>query len=65
MGALSIKMYDKFGIILRIETNVNDVSQFKRLREAQGQLRNAPMKKNMYSLFPLTSLPKAANRRIP
>ena len=26
MGALSIKMYDKFGIILRIETTVNDVS---------------------------------------
>lgn len=63
MGALSIKMYDKFGIILRIETTVNDVSQFKRLRDVQGQLKNAPMKKNIYSLFPLASLLKAANRR--
>lgn len=63
MGALSIKMYDKFGIILRIETTVNDVSQLKRLREVQGKLKNAPMKKNIYSLFPLASLLKAANRR--
>ena len=47
MGALSIRMYDKFGIILRIETTVNDVSQFKRLRDVQGQLKNAPMKKNI------------------
>jgi hypothetical protein len=37
--------------------------KFKRLREVQGQLKNAPMKKNIYSLFPLTSLLKAANRR--
>jgi hypothetical protein len=29
MGPVAIKMYDKFGIILRIETTVNDVSFFK------------------------------------
>jgi hypothetical protein len=63
MGALSIKMYDKFGIILRIETTVNDVSQFKRLREVNGHLKTAPMKKSIYSLFPLASLLRAANRR--
>jgi hypothetical protein len=37
--------------------------KFRRLREVQGQLKNAPMKKNIYSLFPLASLLKAANRR--
>jgi hypothetical protein len=33
MGPVAIKMYDKFGIILRIETTVNDVSFFKDYRE--------------------------------
>lgn len=28
MGPAAIKMYDKFGLILRIETTVNDISFF-------------------------------------
>ncbi len=68
MGATSIKMYDKFGIILRIETSTNDVSQFQHLREVQHRdgttsRKVAPMKKNIFSLFPLAGLLKAANRR--
>jgi hypothetical protein len=68
MGASSIKMYDKFGSILRIETTTNDVSEFKHYREVQSRSgdsvhKNAPMKKNIYSLFELTSIFKAANRR--
>lgn len=68
MGAVSIKMYDKFGIVLRIETTTNDVSQFKHYREVQrhdGGKENkvAPMKKNIYSLYFLTQLLKASNRR--
>ncbi len=68
MGKSAIKMYDKFGIMLRIETTVNDVSQFKQYREVQqkdGKLTEkfAPMKKSIYSLFPLSSLLKASNRR--
>ncbi len=35
MGASSIKMYDKFGPVLRIETTTNDVSQFKCFRDVQ------------------------------
>jgi len=30
---VSIKTYDKFGIVLRIETTVNDVSFFKQYRQ--------------------------------
>jgi hypothetical protein len=61
-------MYDKFGLILRIETTVNDVSQFKHYREVEPRSgppteKIAPMKKNIYSLFPLGGLLKAANRR--
>ncbi|AJY75602.1 hypothetical protein [Paenibacillus beijingensis] len=56
MGAVSIKMYDKSGNVLRIETMVNDVSQFKHSREVQQRdgtvtQKVAPMKKNIYSLF--------------
>jgi len=68
MGAVAIKMYDKLGIVLRIETTVNDLSQFKTFREVQQRdgskvLKMAPMKKSIYSLFPLTSILQAANRR--
>jgi len=68
MGATSIKMYDKFGYVLRIETAVNDVSQFKISRDVQQRdgsviRKVAPVKKNIYSLFPLGGLLKASNRR--
>ena len=68
MGASSIKMYDKFGIILRIETTTNNVSEFKQYREVQSRsgepiYKTAPMKKNIYSLFELTAIFKASNRR--
>jgi len=68
MGAVSIKMYDKFGYVLRIETTTNDVSQFKHSREVQQRdgtviQKVAPMKKTIYSLYPLAQILKAANRR--
>jgi len=68
MGAVSIKMYDKFGIVLRIETTVNDVSQFRHYREVQhsdGSKENkiAPMRKSIYSLRSLAQLLKDSNRR--
>jgi len=34
-GSASIKMYDKFGIVLRIETPTNDVSLFKHHRKVE------------------------------
>lgn len=60
MGALSIKMYDKFGIMLRIETTANGSSGSGRCRDTS---RTPPMKKNIYRFFPLALLLKAANRR--
>jgi hypothetical protein len=35
MGPVSIKMYDKFNLILRIETTVNNVAFFKQYRQVQ------------------------------
>ncbi len=68
MGKNSIKIYDKFSKILRIETTTNNVSFFKHYREVEHKdgsktMQFAPLKKNIYSLTLLAVLFKASNRR--
>ena len=68
MGPVSIKMYDKFGLILRIETTVNDLTFFQHYREVEqrdGQRvrKWAEMKKSIYSLTILQERLLAANWR--
>jgi len=68
MGPIAIKMYDKFGFILRIETTVNNVSFFQQYRKVQHRddsttTRWAPMKKTIHSLPALRELLSAANHR--
>lgn len=68
MGPVSLKIYDKFGLILRIETTVNDVSFFRHYREVEHrngarETKWAPMQKTIYSLPALRELLAAANRR--
>jgi hypothetical protein len=68
MGPVSIKMYDKFNIILRIEPTVLDVSFFKQYRQVQHRdgtttTQWAPMKKTIYSLPALQEILLAANQR--
>lgn len=68
MGKTSIKMYDKFGHILRIETTANDVTFFKHYREVihrdgSSTQKEASMKKNIYSLKPLHEIVSASNNR--
>jgi hypothetical protein len=41
-GKCSIKMYDKFGIVLRIETTTNDVSFFKHHRKVEHRKGRRP-----------------------
>ena len=68
-GPASIKMYDKHGFILRVETTVNDVTFFHHHRtveqkDGQRVMKLAPVKKSIYSLAPdLISLLSAANDR--
>jgi hypothetical protein len=67
-GSASIKMYDKFGQILRIETTTNDVSFFKHHRKVehrQGPPTRgcAPVKKSIYSLIDLREILFGCNRR--
>jgi hypothetical protein len=68
MGPVSLKLYDKFGLILRIETTVNDVSFFRHYRQVEHrdgtrETKWAPMQKTIYSLPALRELLAAANRR--
>lgn len=68
MGPAAIKMYDKRGLILRIETTVNDVSFLKHYRKVEhrdgtSEMKTAPLKKTIYSLGPLKQLLGAANAR--
>ncbi len=68
MGPVSLKLYDKFSLILRIETTVNDLTFFKHYREVEHrdgtkETMWAPMQKTIYSLPALRELLEAANRR--
>lgn len=66
--AASIKMYDKLGKVLRIETTVNDVSFFKHHRKVEhrdgtSSVELASLRKNIYSLPVLKTFMAAANSR--
>lgn len=68
MGKTTVKMYDKFGQILRIETTTLDVTSFRHYREVGQQdghktLKNAAMKKTIYSLTELQRVLLGVNRR--
>ena len=68
MGRNSIKMYDKLGLVLRIETTSNDVTFFKHYRRVEHrdgtwEMKNAQVKKSIYSLPAVADLLKATNRR--
>ena len=54
MGDVSIKMYDKFGCVLRIESTCNDISTFRVEREVQhrdgtSDIRKAPLYQQIIS----------------
>lgn len=68
MGPVSIKMYDKFQIILRIEITTYDVSFFSHYRpvnhrDGTTSTQWAPMKKSIYSLPALQEVALAAINR--
>jgi len=67
-GKSSIKIYDKFGLVLRIETTTNDVSAFKHYRLVEHRhgpatRALAPVKKTIYSLNDLRDILRGCNRR--
>src|SRR5580692_6264595 len=67
-GKSSIKIYDKFSLVLRLETTTNDVSAFKHYRKVehrQGPATRAlaPVRKAIYSLKDLREILLSCNRR--
>lgn len=68
MGPVSIKMYDKAGLVLRIETTTNDVTFFQHHRYVEQRNGNrvfklAPLRKTIHNVKDLQELMAAANRR--
>lgn len=68
LGHHSVKMYDKFGRVLRIETTTNDVSFFKHHRKVEHRdgratREQAAVKKSIYSLIDLREILLGCNRR--
>jgi hypothetical protein len=68
LGHSSIKLYDKFSHILRIETTTNDVSFFKHHRKVEHRdgsfsMKDAPVKKTIHSLGIVRELLNASNWR--
>ena len=67
MKSNSIKMYDKFSV-LRIETTINDASEFKIRRHVKHQDGSAsmqwcPMGKSIANLYRYAEVAKASNHR--
>jgi hypothetical protein len=67
-GKSAIKMYDKFTLVLRLETTTNDVSSFKHHRKVEhhkgpATRELAPVKKTIYSLPDLREILLGCNRR--
>lgn len=68
LGPAAIKLYDKGGLIARVETTTNDVSFFKHYRAVEQRdgtrvYKHAPLRKSIYSLHDLRQLLTAANNR--
>ena len=68
MGAASVKVYDKFSRVLRIETTANDVSFFKHHRKVEHRDGHstrelAGLKKSIYSLIDLREILLGCNQR--
>lgn len=68
MGASSVKMYDKYSKVLRIETTTNDTTEFYHYRSVDHRdgtktSKVAPVKKSIYSLKALVDILGGCNNR--
>jgi hypothetical protein len=63
----SIKMYDKQGAVLRVETTLNDVGDWKVFRHREGQtegpLEWLPLRKGLADVYRRAQVSQAANAR--
>jgi hypothetical protein len=67
-GKHSVKMYDKYNRVLRIETTSNNISLFRtrrmvKHRDGSQSMQNASLQKSIYSLPQLFEIMCSSNRR--
>ena len=62
-----LKMYEKFGLVLRIETVINNPREFRvrrwRIRKGRGEMAWCPMNKSVINLYRYREVALAANER--
>ncbi|MAE66558.1 MAG: hypothetical protein CMJ18_19995 [Phycisphaeraceae bacterium] len=62
-----LKMYDKFGLMLRVETVINDPHEFKvrrrRIRNGERRMVWCPMNKGVANLYRYEQVSRTANER--
>lgn len=68
MGSTSVKIYDKFSQVLRIETTTNKTTEFYHYRSVEHRdgtktQKLAPVKKSVYSLKALVPIMLGCNKR--
>ena len=67
LDANSVKMYDKQGSVLRVETTINDAAGFKVFRSSEGKPEKGgkwlPMRKGIADLHRRCEVSHASNRR--
>jgi hypothetical protein len=65
MKSNRLKMYDKAGVVLRLETTINDPTEFRVRRRQQpgGELRWQPLRKGVAWLWRYAEVSRAANGR--
>ncbi len=64
MKSNKLKMYDKAGLVLRIETTINDPKEFRvRRRAAKGQLTWQPLRTGVAWLWRFAEVSRSANGR--
>ncbi len=67
VGANALKLYDKQGSNLRVETTINDPSDFKVFRPKQGEPDGAckwrPMRKNIADIYRRSKISQDSNER--
>jgi hypothetical protein len=67
VGSNSVKMYDKQGSVLRVETTIDDVADFKTFRAPEGRPEAEPswqrMRKGVADLHRRAAVSQAANDR--
>ena len=68
MGSTSVKIYDKFSQVLRIETTTNNTTNFYHYRSVEHRdgtqsSKIAPVKKTIYSLKALVPIMGGCNKR--